>query len=71
MYNKRKKSFDSVQMVREIRNAYYQLESNPDFSMHELKKIKEKWTELLSQQEIENVSTLKNKSKNVKNRLQT
>ena len=48
---KRKKIFDTVQMVRDIRDALYKQAINPDFDPKEFKQIKEKWTRLLEQQE--------------------
>ncbi|MFH1196183.1 MAG: hypothetical protein V1720_10745 [bacterium] len=64
--NSKKKRFDSVQMVRDIRNAYFEKENNPKFSVGELKRIKEKWTGLLDQQESENKSPGKSKIKTAK-----
>jgi hypothetical protein len=50
MKNKTKKYFDSVQMVREIRDAIYLKSKDPEFDIAEFKKITEKWTMLLKQQ---------------------
>jgi len=51
MKNERKKLFDAVQMVREIRDAMYKSSTDPDFDMQEFERIKLKWTQLLEQQE--------------------
>lgn len=51
MKNKRKKIFDTVLMTREIRDAMYRQKTDPNFDPAELKRIKEKWTKLLNQQE--------------------
>ena len=51
MKNKKKKLFDAVQMVRDIRNALYRQATNPDFDPKEFEWIREKWTKLLEQQE--------------------
>ena len=51
MRNKKKKIFDAVQMVREIRDALYQQSIDPNFDPKEFNRIKEKWTILLEQQE--------------------
>lgn len=59
MKTKRKKIFDAVQMVREIREALYRQKTDPDFDPKEFQGIKEKWTKLLEQQENEKrVSTV-------------
>jgi len=50
MKNKKKKYFDAVQMVREIRNAIYKSETDPNFDTREFQRIKEKWTKILEQQ---------------------
>ncbi|MBI1938823.1 MAG: hypothetical protein HYS25_11965 [Ignavibacteriales bacterium] len=47
----KKKIFDSVQMVREIRDAYYRIKSDPNYDRREFEKIKKKWAHLLEQQE--------------------
>ena len=49
MKNKRKKHFDSVQMTRDIRDAMYRQQTDPNFDPKEFKRIKEKWTKLLKQ----------------------
>ena len=51
MRNKRKKIFDSIKMVREIRNAMYKKDTDPDFDKKEFDRIKQKWTKLLKEQE--------------------
>ncbi len=51
MKNKRKKVFDAVQMVREIRDAIFKKATDPNFDPKEFDRIKAKWTELLKQQE--------------------
>ena len=51
MKNKKKKLFDAVQMVRDIRDAFYRQATDPNFDPKELQRIKEKWTKLLEQQE--------------------
>lgn len=51
MKNKKKKLFDAVQMVRDIRDAMYQQATDPNFDPKEFKDIKEKWSRLLEQQE--------------------
>lgn len=50
MKSKKKKYFDSVQMVREIRDAIYKRETDPNFDSRKFQEIKEKWTKLLEQQ---------------------
>ena len=50
MKSKKKKFFDSVQMVREIRDAIYKQETDPNFDSRKFQEIKEKWTNLLEQQ---------------------
>jgi len=47
---KPKKRYDAVQMVREIRDAMYRKDNDPDFDPTELKRIKAKWTKLLEEQ---------------------
>ncbi|HMG15110.1 MAG TPA: hypothetical protein VK590_06675 [Saprospiraceae bacterium] len=47
----KKKLFDSVQMVQDIRNAYYRQKTDPNFDQKEFQRIKDKWTKLLEQQE--------------------
>ncbi len=51
MKNKRKKVFDAVQMVREIRDAIFKKATDPNFDPKEFDRIKAKWTELLKQEE--------------------
>ena len=48
---KKKKLFDAVQMVRDIRDAFYRQQTDPNFDIKELKQIKEKWNRLLALQE--------------------
>ena len=47
---KPKERYDAVQMVREIRDAHYRQDTDPDFDPAELKRIKAKWTKLLDEQ---------------------
>ena len=47
---KPKKRYDAVQMVREIRDAMYRKDNDPDFHPAEFKRIKAKWTKLLEEQ---------------------
>ena len=58
MKTKKKKLFDAVQMVREIRDAPYRQKTDPNFDPKEFQRIKEKWTKLLEQQEKENLKIL-------------
>ncbi|MBK6860116.1 MAG: hypothetical protein IPK91_07505 [Saprospiraceae bacterium] len=58
MKTKKKKLFDAVQMVREIRDASYRQKTDPNFDPKEFQRIKEKWTKLLEQQEKENLKIL-------------
>lgn len=51
MKNKKKKLFDAVQMVREIRDAMFKQATDPNFDKKEFERIKQKWTKLLEQQE--------------------
>lgn len=51
MKNKKKKYFDAVQMVREIRDAIFKQATDPNFNPQEFQLIKEKWTKILEQQE--------------------
>ena len=44
---KPKKRYDAVAMVREIRDAHYRRDTDPNFDVAELKRIKAKWTKLL------------------------
>jgi len=50
MKAKKKKRYDAVKMVREIRDAHYRRDTDPNFDPAELKRIKEKWTKLLEEQ---------------------
>jgi hypothetical protein len=50
MKGKKKKLFDAVQMVRDIRDAKYKQSTDPNFDPKEFDRIKEKWTRLLEQQ---------------------
>ena len=47
---KAKKRYDAVKMVREIREAHYRRDTDPNFDPAELKRIKAKWTKLLDEQ---------------------
>jgi len=51
MKSKKKKLFDAVQMVRDIRDAHYRQRTDPNFDPKEFDRIREKWTKLLEQQE--------------------
>lgn len=51
MKNKKAKLFDAVQMVRDIRDAKYRQENDPNFDATEFERIKAKWTKLLEEQE--------------------
>jgi len=51
MKSKKSKIFDTVQMVREIRDAMYRQATDPNFDPKEFEHIKEKWTRLLEKQE--------------------
>lgn len=51
MKNKKKKLFDAVQMVRDIRDALYRQATDSNFDPKEFERIKQKWTRLLEQQE--------------------
>mgnify|MGYP001573917922 CR=1 FL=1 len=51
MRTKRKKNFDAVQMVREIRDAIFKKTTDPNFDPKEFDRIKAKWSKLLEQQE--------------------
>ncbi|MBK8498376.1 MAG: hypothetical protein IPL52_06050 [Flavobacteriales bacterium] len=46
---KPKKRYDAVAMVREIRDAHYRRDTDPNFDPAELKRIKAKWTKLLEE----------------------
>ena len=50
MKNKKKKLFDAVQMVRDIRDAMYRQRTDPDFDPKEFDRIKEKWSRALELQ---------------------
>lgn len=58
MKSKKKKYFDAVQMVREIRDAMYKKSIDPKFDPKAFQRIKKKWTELLEQQEKHKPITL-------------
>ncbi|HLG35376.1 MAG TPA: hypothetical protein VI757_10885 [Bacteroidia bacterium] len=47
----KKKYFDAVQMVRDIRDAMFKQATDRNFDIKEFDRIKEKWTKLLEQQE--------------------
>lgn len=47
---KPKKRYDALAMVREIRDAHYRPDNDPDFDPAELKRIKAKWTKMLDEQ---------------------
>lgn len=51
MKSKRKKIFDAVKMVREIRDAMFRKATDPNFDQKEFGRIKQKWSKLLEQQE--------------------
>jgi hypothetical protein len=51
-----KKRYDAVAMVREIRDAHYRRDTDPNFDPAELKRIKAKWTTLLEEQMKEDAS---------------
>lgn len=51
MKNNKNKLFDAVQMVREIREAFYKQKTDPTFDPGEFERIKEKWTKRLELQE--------------------
>jgi hypothetical protein len=51
MKNKKRKYFDAVQMVRDIRDAMFKQATDPNFDPKEFVSIREKWTKLLEQQE--------------------
>jgi len=57
MKAKKKKLFDAVQMVCDIRDAFHRLRTDPHFDPKELDRIKEKWSKLLELQEKEAHST--------------
>ena len=44
------KIFDSVKMVREIRDAHYRRDHDPSFDPVELERITAKWTKLLEEE---------------------
>jgi len=51
MKTKRKKIFDTIQMIREIRDAMYRKATIPNFDQKEFLRIKAKWSKLLKLQE--------------------
>lgn len=51
MINKKEKIFDSVKMVREIREAMFKNATDPHFDKKEFEMIKKKWTNLINKQE--------------------
>jgi hypothetical protein len=51
MKNNKKKYFDAVQMVRDIRDALFRQATDPNFDVKEFERIKEKWSKLLDLQE--------------------
>ena len=53
MKTKKKKTFDSVEMVREIREAMYREATDPTFDEKDFERIKKKWAKLLESQEHE------------------
>lgn len=55
---KKKKLFDAVQMVRDIRNASYRHKTDPNFDPKEFQRIQETRTKLLEQQEKANLKRL-------------
>lgn len=58
--------FDSVKMVREIRDAMYKKATDPNFDKNEFTRIKLKWTKLLKLQE--NTNNLSKVSKQPKSK---
>jgi len=58
MKNNNKKYFDSVQMVREIRDAMFRQVSEPNFNPKEFQLIKDKWTKLLELQESSKIQKI-------------
>ena len=66
MKNKESKMFDSVKMVREIRDAMYKKATDPNFDKNEFTRIKVKWTKLLKLQE--NTNNLSKVSKQPKSK---
>ncbi len=66
MKNKESKIFDSVKMVREIRDAMYKKVTDPNFDKNEFTRIKVKWTKLLKLQE--NTNKLSKVSKRTKSK---
>jgi hypothetical protein len=51
MKSKKKKIFDAVQMVREIRDAMFKQSTDPNFDKNEFQRIKKKWEKLLEEQD--------------------
>lgn len=47
---KEKKIFDSVQMVRELRDAMFDKAKNPNFEEDKFIEIRKKWSKLLKMQ---------------------
>ena len=47
MKSKIKKTFDTLEMVREIRDAYYLKQTKKDFDPKTLENIKKKWEKRL------------------------
>lgn len=54
MKNNKEKCFDAVQMVRDIRDAMFEEQTNPNFNPNEFEKIIVKWEEFLEQEESHN-----------------
>ena len=50
MKTKKKKIFDAVQMVRDIREAMFKQQTDPNFDPSEFRRIREKWTKRLTLQ---------------------
>jgi isocitrate dehydrogenase kinase/phosphatase len=50
MKSKKKKIFDAVQMVREIRDAMFKQSTDPNFDKKNFLRIKKKWEKLLEEQ---------------------
>ena len=50
MKSKKKKIFDAVQMVREIRDAMFKQSIDPNFDKKNFLRIKKKWEKLLEEQ---------------------
>ncbi len=56
MSTKPRKTFDAVQMVREIRDAYYLKHTKKDFDSKTLDKIKQKWEKKLKAKAAHNIA---------------